>query len=242
MRRVLASAVTAFALCGPVRAADPGYYVVTVYSEPGVRTVELRHWSFKQRGSPAVLWPEVGVGWNVNSRWHTHLLASGIGSSDMATRLSTLQWQNDVLLTQGEWPFDLALHTLYTQARAAWDEHAFQFGPVLQTDVGRTQLNANVFWERSFGTLAHRPLQLKYQWQVRHRWRPWLHVGAQGFGELGDWNHWADRDAQSHRAGPALFGTVSLGSRSLGWQAAYLVGSTYAQHGRLFSLRVKLDF
>ena len=60
--------------------------------------------------------------------------------------------------------------------------------------------------------------------------------------ELGDWNRWADRDAQSHRAGPALFGTLALGSRTLDWQAAYLVGSTYARHGRLFSLRVKFDF
>ena len=51
------------------------------------------------------------------------------------------------------------------------------------------------------------------------------------------------RDQQSHRAGPALFGVLPLGGdTALLCQAAILFGSTYAQHGDMFSFRAQLAF
>jgi len=193
------------------------------------------------KGGGLVVWPEVGLAWNVNSRWYTELLASWIGWSDSATRLNTVQWQHDVLLTQGQYPFDLALHTLWVAPQAT-PGRTLEFGPVLQTDIERTQVNFNVFFERSYGAPVARPTQLKYQWQVRYRWRPLLHFGAEGFGELGPWDDWAPHDMQSHRAGPALFGSIGAGPGTIGWQAAYLVGKTYAQRGQMLSFRLKYDF
>jgi hypothetical protein len=227
--------------CAPA-AADPGYYVVTVYDDPGMRTIDFRYWSVDRPGAQAVVWPEVGFGWNVNGRWYTELLASWIGSSTLPTRLSTINWQNDLLLTQGQYPIDVALHTLLVKSQRPSKPDALEFGPVLQTDIGRTQVNVNAVFERRFNDAAHTPTQLKYQWQLRHRWRPWLHFGAQGFGEVGPWDDWSLRDDQSHRAGPALFGAVALGDDTLAWQAAYLTGSVNARHAKMFTMRVKLDF
>ena len=113
---------------------------------------------------------------------------------------------------------------------------------MFQTDIDRTQVNFNVFFERDFGALSARPTQLKYQWQLRYRWRPQLHFGAQGFGELGPWDDWAPHDLQSHRAGPALFGSIGVGPGTIGWQAAYLVGKTYTVRSQMLSFRVKYDF
>ena len=240
MKRSIALVAVSLACASAL--ADPGYYVVTVYDDPGVRTVDFRYWTVKRPGAAAVTWPEVGLGWNVNGRWYTEILASYVGSSEFATRPSTLNWQNDLLLTQGQYPFDIAVHTLLVKSQNAFASNAFEFGPAFQTDIERTQVNVNVFFERSFGAHASEPTQLKYQWQLRHRWRPWLHFGAQGFGELGKWDDWSPRDAQSHRVGPALFGALPMGERPLLWQAAYLTGSTYGQHGKMFSMRVKYDF
>lgn len=234
----LAAALLALA-AAPARAADPGYYVVTVYDDPGVWTADFRYWTVKRPDRPARIWPEVGLGVNVGGRWYTELLASWIGSSQRATRLSSWNWQNDFLLTQGQYPVDLALHTLFVRTEDD-DPNTLEFGPVLQTDVGRTQVNLNAFFERSFGSAT--PTQLKYQWQLRHRWRPWLHLGALGFGELGPWDDWAPHGGQSHRGGPALFGALPIGRTTLGWQAAYLRGRINARRGDMFTMRVKLDF
>ena len=107
---VLAMVATAPAAAGVV---NPGYYVVTVYDDPGVRTVDFRYWTVRADSSDTtIVWPEVGLGWNVKGRWYTELLASWIDSSKFPSRLETLNWQNDVLLTQGQYPFDLAVHTL----------------------------------------------------------------------------------------------------------------------------------
>ena len=186
---------------------------------------------------------EIGLGYGVTSRWTTEVFLSYIGSSEMAMRLSTLNWQNDVLLTQGELPFDLALHLLLTSNRIDTDYSAVEFGPVLQTDVGRTQLNFNFFFEHNYGPDAPTATQLKYQWQVRHRWTPQWHFGLQGFGELGPWDRWLPRSQQSHRAGPALFTTLHLSDRdAIKLQAAYLIGKTNGYPGHEFTLRALYEF
>lgn len=238
LRALLAAAFAA--MCGPALAL-PGYYVVTVYDDPGVRTVDFRYWSIKPRGRDAIYWPEIGIGWNVNGRWYTEVLASYVGADRFATHIDTFDWQNDYLLTQGQYPVDVAIHTLLVAPQGGYSAHAFEFGPALQTDLGRTQVNLNLVFEKGLGAQAADPTQLKYQWQLRHRWQSWLHFGAQGFGEVGPWDRWLARDAQSHRAGPALFGKIP-GVAPLAWQAAYLLGKTQGQRGAMFTARVKYDF
>jgi hypothetical protein len=223
------------------RAADPGYYVVTTYSDEGLRTLDFRYWTVKFPGSHATRWPEAGFGYGVTSRWTTGLYASYIGSTDSATHLNTLNWQNDLLLTQGQYPFDLALHATWVHYQDSQAGDGIEFGPVFQTEFGRTQLNANVFFDRDFGSTGDEggQTEMKYQWQVRHHWRPAFDFGLQGFGELGTWNHWLPHDQQSHRAGPAFFGGWPLGDgRELRYQAAYLFGSVYGNNGQMFSTRI----
>ena len=223
--------------------ADPGYYVVTAYDSAGQRTLDLRYWTVNPRSGPATRWPEVGFGYGVNSRWYTELYASFIGQRDTATKLSTINWQNDVLLTQGEWPLEVALYVAEARYAGTSNDYSIEFGPVLQTDIGRTQLNLNVFFDHDYGDGSDGVTEMKYQWQVKRRWLPHFQWGLQGFGELGNWKHWDPHGAQSHRAGPALFGSIPLGAdTTLLCQAAMLFGSTYGQSGNMFSLRTQLAF
>lgn len=137
--------------------------------------------------------------------------------------LGPMQWQNDMTPTLGEWPPDLAL----------------------QTDFGRTQVNANLFFERSVDPEGAPPIQLRYQWQVKHRWKSLMNFGLQGFGEVGRWNDWPAAKDRSHRAGPALFGQWDLGrggDEALLYQAAYLLGRVYRRQGDLFTVRLQYSF
>ena len=177
----------------------------------------------------------------MTSRWYTELYASYIGShSDI--NLDTWNWQNDYLLTQGQYPFDLALHTNLARAHNPGDGYTLEIGPALQTEVGRLQLNANLFFERVFHADDNGTTQLQYQWQAKYRWNALLETGVQGFGELGDWNHWV-RERQSHRAGPVLSGALPVGpSQAFKYQLAYLRGSIYGSHGNMLSLRLQYVF
>lgn len=224
--------------------ADPGYYVVTPYDNAGLRIVDLRYWTVKQAGSPEVVWPEAGLGYGVNKRWTTELLMSWIGMGQRAVRPSTLNWQNQVLVTQGEWPLDVALHlqAIVPQGRNT-APRSLEVGPLLQTDIGRTQLNANVVFERFAGAGPKPPTQLKLQWQLRHRFGPVWHAGLQGFDELGAWDDWAPHAKQSHRAGPAVFGTWHAdGGATYKLQSAWLLGRIYGRSGHMFTLRVHTEF
>jgi len=224
--------------------ADPGYYVVTAYDNEGVATVDTRYWTVKSKGSPATLWPEIGLGYGVSARWYTELFASFIGSRDTAQKLSSWNWQNEVLLTQGQYPFDLAVHASLIRNEGYEPGYALEVGPVLQTEIGKLQINGNLFFEREFPDDGPaEPTQLKYQWQLRYHAHPLLNVGLQGFGELGTWDDWDARHRQSHRAGPALFGTWRMApGHTLLYQAAILFGSIYGQRGEMFSMRVQYGF
>ena len=225
--------------CGGPALADPGYYLLTPYGQAGQWTLDARYWTVKAPGEAATLWPELGLRYGVDSRWTTELLASFIGDSLRHQRLSSLNWQNAYLLTHGERAFDLAVHAQLIRENG--EATSLEIGPLLQTDIGATQFNANLVFEHSWPSSDG--TQLKYQWQLLHRLQPGLRLGLQGFGELGRWDHWAPRDQQSHRAGPALFGVLPIGSgTSLLCQAAILWGSTYARHGDMFSLRAQLAF
>jgi len=240
LRRILSPSL--LLACTPVL-ADPGYYLVTAYDNAGQVNVDYRYWTVKAHRSAEVIWPEIGIGYGVNSRWYTQLLASGIGTDKFSTRLSSLNWQNDVLLTQGQYDFDLAVHTLLIRNRGPMPGYVFEFGPILQTDIGRVQLNGNLVFERGLGDGPPADTQLKYQWQVKYRWKSAIHIGLQGFGELGKWNDWAPRSQQSHRAGPMISGTIALGQeQAFKYEAAYLMGSVYGRDGNMFSMRLQYVF
>lgn len=246
--RTLTVALLPLALAaGPALAgAPPGYYLVSVYDNEGLRTLDFRYWAVQQKpGTPSTTWPEIGLGWNVTKRWYTEFLLSYIGGPGQPNTLADYNWQNDFLLTQGQYPFDLALHSNIKWANESYEGKGIEFGLVFQTELAaRLQFNANLFLERHVGgDDGSKPTEMNYQWQLKYRWRPGFQFGAQGFGELGEWSHWAPRDKQSHRAGPAIFGTLPLGNgQNFRYEAAYLYGSIYTKHSKMVTARLRYEF
>jgi hypothetical protein len=233
--------------------AEPGYYLIPTYENAGEKSVDFKLWSVKIPGDPRVTGPEIGLAWGVTRAWYSEVTVGYVRAGESGTRRSDLNWQNDFLLTHGQWPVDVALHTNVKKYRAPEAGSALEyfaerrgynveFGPILQTDIGRLQLNGNLLFDRDYRGEEANKLQMKYQWQVKYRWLPQLQVGLQGFGELGDWDHWAARHDQSHRAGPAVFGSMPVAGQTLKYEAAYLTGKIFAEHANIFSMRVQLVF
>lgn len=245
MKKILALA--ALMLCmHEAGAVTPGYYVITPYPEEDETTLDFYFWNVKAPNSPAVYSPEIAVGHGVNSRWYTELYASDIHTDSGGTSYSSMALENDFMLTQGQYPFDLAIHTLVTRYHQTDRGVGFEFGPVLQADMSRVQLNANIFFERAYQAASSAPpnrMQMKYQWQAKYRWKPQFAYGLQGFGELGEWRDWSPLAAQSHRAGPAIFTIVRRASgQEFKLEAAYLFGKIFDKEAKTFSLRAHYEF
>ena len=242
MRKLITFA--ALAVLGQQAAiAGTGYYLVSTYPNEGQRTVDFKYWNAKPSGRPPRSSPELGFGYNVNSRWYTEVIAAWFQLSPGSNKLAATEWQNDFMLTQGQYPFDLALHTNIERNEDTSRGVGFEFGPVLQAEVGRTQLNFNLFFSRDYRVRQIAPMQIAYQWQVKYRWTGKLQFGAQGFGEMGEWNHWLPRNQQSHRAGPALFGNWDLGGqREWKYEAAYLIGKNSARNAKSVTMRIQYAF
>lgn len=226
-------------LGGAALAADPGYYVVAPYDNAGTLTAEARYWTVKRRTRGEQVWPELGLSWGVSTRWTTGLLHSSIGPANLRTRQSALNWWNTLLLTQGEWPVDVALYAQAVHDLQSTREHALEYGLLLQGDLGRTQINVNLVWDQPHGAVSGGPTTLKLQWQLRHRWLPAWHAGLMGFDELGPWDQWAPHQRQSHRLGPALWWAPAKG---LDLSAVWLEGKVFGRVGHMASLRAAQRF
>jgi len=242
-RQVCARAFSALAvvlIAGPAH-ADPGYYLLTPYDREGLVTLEARYWTVKAHGRPERTWPELAAGYGVNSRWTSTLLASWVGRTGRATKQSTLNWQNTVLLTQGESAWDAALHLQWIKGRNGQPD-ATEYGLLLQTELGPVFANANAIVERPARPTGQ-PAALKLQWQLAQRVAPGLRAGLLGFDELGPVDHWSPHAQQSHRAGPALEWVRASAERGgIKLQAAWLEGRTYGRSGHMASLRAASSF
>lgn len=228
----------------PCAQAATGYYLVSVYDVEGQHGIDYKYWNADYTHGPSRSSPEIGYSLGVTSRWYTALNAvwfrqhGGDGNA-----LSAISWQNDVLLTQGQYAFDVALHTDVQRGKAKPHVTSLEIGPVLQTEYYRTQFNANLFLQRDVHGKAGAETQLAYQWQVKQRWKSWLQPGVQGFGEVGKWNDWLPRQRQSHRAGPAVFGAVDVGpGQEIKYEAAWLIGKNSARSAQSFTMRVQYLF
>ncbi|MGV7209851.1 hypothetical protein ACLB1G_18580 [Oxalobacteraceae bacterium A2-2] len=233
----------ALGACWPACAlADTGYYLVSTYDVEDQLALDYKYWNAHYRGR-TVAAPEIGISYGVTSRWYTEVYAKWVKLNGAAPHMSELAWQNDYMLTQGQYPFDLALHTKVGKARNADNGYTLEWGPVLQTEVWRTQFNANLFLQRDYRVAGgDGPVELVYQLQVKQRWQSWLQPGLQAFGEVGQWNDWSPYRQQSHRAGPMVYGYRDIGRQQLKYEAAYLIGRNSARAAKSFTMRVQYIF
>ena len=226
--------------------AGAGYYLVSIYENEGEKTIDFKSWSSFVDNRATTTVPELGISYMPNKTWYTELYASWFRRGAASLANSAWTWQNDFLLTHGQYPVDLALHTSLNKNTDSSRGTDFEFGPAMQTEFGRLQVNTNLFLERTFHTTPASSMQMKYQWQGKYRFRPEIEVGLQGFGELGDWDNWSSRAQQSHRAGPVLAGQYKISGAGkpqiLRYEASYVMGKLNARHASVFSMRLQYAF
>ena len=187
--------------------AGPAAQVYTPTVEFGETELELRYGTTREPDEAREHSAVLAVAYGVTQRWKTELEAEFEREHGHGTRLEAIAWENIVLLTEpGEYAFDVGLLVEIERPMEHEEGWVVEFGPLIQTEVGKVQLNFNPLFERHFRSEEDSETELSYQWQVKVRHAQAFEFGLQGFGEVGEWNDWEDSEDQEHMAGPAVFG------------------------------------
>jgi len=227
--------------------AGPADYVYTPTVEYGEREIDFKHGSARQQVGTLTQVTSLGFGYGATESWFTEVYLKR--ESEGSEGLTIAEWENKFQFTEtGRYPVDAGLITEFeAPVNNSNEPYEFKFGPLLQTEFGKLQLNGNLLFERKFG--HHNDgddpyiTEIGYQWQVKYRWQPALEFGAQGIGEMGEWNDWDKQDNQIHRVGPAVFGKFGLGNRQvIKYNAAWLVGASDAAPDHTFRMQIEYEF
>ena len=225
--------------------AGPSDYVHMPTVEEGEREIDFKAGTEKNRDGTRESAYSIGFGLGVNAWWFTELYAKWHKQPDMKNDFDAWEWENRFQLTEtGKYPVDLGFLLEVERPKDRSEGYEIKWGPLFQTEFGpKVQANLNLLIEKHVRADNAGKAELGYEWQLKYRWRPEFEFGAQGFGDVGPWDHWEPHSEQPHKAGPALFGQFRLGGRQvIKYNAAVLVGLTDAAPRHTLRLQAEYEF
>lgn len=250
MKKMVASIILLSAVAAPNVYAGNADYVYTPTVEYGEREIDFKYGVGQPVNGDRMNVSSLGFGYGATEYWFTELyLKREVKGNDGTLGNETLaEWENKFqLLETGKFPVELGLITEVEAPISNAGQWEFKAGPLLQTDFGKVQLNANFLLQRKYasdGGSVHSATEAKYQWQVKYRLKTEFEFGAQGFGNLGEWDKWvSNKDEENHSVGPAIFGKLVLGNRqAVKYNAAWLIGSGAGAAERTFRMQAEYEF
>jgi len=231
------------ALAAGTALAGPDEYVFLPSVSYGEREIDFKYGAATKKDEPTAQAASLGLGYGVTEWWFTEFYLKGAREGSHST-FDAVEWENKFQLTEtGKYPVDVGFIAEFELPHDRNEGNEFLFGPLFQTEFDQIQVNFNPLLTNISRSVDDNGTYLSYQWQVRYRWKEALDFGAQGFGDLGRWNHVDPTDEQNHRLGPALFGKYALGGRqAIVWNAALLFGVTKVAADYNFRMQAEYEF
>jgi hypothetical protein len=244
-RRAPACAAAAcLALLAAPALAEPADYVFVPYADPGAVIAAYAFGAEQPPEGGRERAQSLELGWAPTARWFTAAYAGWYAEPGEPTAFEGVSWLNQLLLTTpGAGPVDVGALCEIERPHQREGGTGLLCGALLQVDTDHLQFNFNPLFSRRLDAASPRPTDFSYQWQVKTLWRPGVELGAQGFGDLGPWNHWNAAPQQEHTLGPALFAKWPQGGgRTLSLDTAWLFGIGAGSPSDTFRLRIQQQF
>jgi hypothetical protein len=191
----------------------------------------------------------LGFGYGVTQHWFTELDVEYRWQSPVGTGLDAFEWENIIQIGEPvQWPVDVGMvfnvEKPYEASRNSphTEGTSIRFGPLLQKDIGKVELNFNLLMTHFIESSAFSSTQFGYQSQIKYRYSPPLEVGIQAFGRFSSGGQaWAPYPNQVLRVGPVVLGRLRLPQeRSISYNVGFLMGTT--QHSPDQTLRVQIEY
>jgi len=243
-------ALVALSLCAFVSRvqAEPADYVFLPGVSYGEKEIDFKAGTAKDGAGDRESAASLGFGWGLAPSWWTELYGKWHKPPGETAQFDAFEWENKFQLTEpGQYAIDVGFITEIEITKLSADPNELKIGPLFQAESGKMQYNFNFLFTRTFGGELlpgeERNTEMGYQWQVKYRHRAEFEFGAQGFGQMGEWNKWDARQAQFHNFGPAVFGKFDLGQRrKIRYNAAWLFGVTDATPDHTFRMQLEYEF
>lgn len=247
MKRHQVAIVAASALlCLSKAHAGPSDYVYEPNVEYGEKEIDFK-FGYADKLAPGDdlhAASSLGFGYGANPHWFTEFYLKWEKTDPDGTHFDAFEWENKFQLTEtGEYPVDVGVILEIERPSDHSEGWEVKAGPLFQTEFGKFQANANFLFTHNFDAATPAPTEFGYQVQVKYRWRQELEFGLQGFGDMGDWNHWGNSGQQSQRFGPAVFGKIGvMPHQAVRYNAALLFGATDGAPKQTFRMQVEYEF
>lgn len=244
MKKAATAVVAGTLLCAAGAYADPNDYVHTPTVEYGEKEIDFKYGSARSGNDPRDSAASIGFGYGATEWWFSEIYAKVRNENGGGTRYDAAEWENKFQLTEtGKYPIDIGVLLELERPKNTDEGWEMLWGPLLQTEFGKVQLNANLLIRRDFHAAAPTTTDFVYEWQAKYRWLPQFELGFQGFGETGPWDRWAPIDQRGNNAGPAIFGKLALGNhQTLRYNAAWLIGTSPTTPGHTLRAQVEYEF
>jgi hypothetical protein len=243
-KRLAASTAALLLTLAGAALAGPGDYVHSPIVEYGEHEIDVH--GGHARSADGTYESALSAGWGIGLTpwWFTEAYVKFEGATGEKLEAEAIEWENIFQFTEtGRYPVDVGMLVEVERSKDHAEGYEVVYGPLVQGDVGEVQLNGNLLLESHVHAAEKTDTELKYEWQAKLRWRREFEPGLQGFGELGEWNHWAPTSGQSHVWGPAVLGRLKVaGRQALRYDAALLFGMTGASADRTLRFRVEYEY
>lgn len=225
--------------------AGPNATVYTPTVIYGEREIDFKAGVQRNRDGSSKAAHTLGFGFTPTTWWFTEIEGEFVRAPGKSSEFEAWAWENRFALTEpGQYPIDLGLFLEIERPDDRAEGYELIFGPMLQAERGKFQGNFNVFFEKKH-LRSDQPseTELEYQVQLKYRHSEQLEWGLQGFGNVGEWDHWKDASEQEFKVGPALFGKFRVGGQhAIEWNAAVLRGTTNATPTTTYRFQAEYEF
>jgi hypothetical protein len=230
-------------LCAAAVRADPAEYVFSPMVEQGEREVDSKAGIARDRDGRSSWGGKLGVEYGFTSWWASEATLNFGREVAESTRLHSIEWENRFQLTEtGARPYEIGLLFEVEREQDRDEGYELRYGPLLQRHWGALQANLNLLFDRSLRAEEPSRTEFGYQWQLRWHRDARFDWGAQGFGALGRWDHWASRSGQSHILGPVVFASLGGDDGDAEFEAGLLFGTGGAAPDTTLRLQAMLPF
>ena len=239
-----ASLCALLAMSATATHADPADYVFTPYTDIGKWQLAYGLGTEHDRDGSRETQQTLSIGGTPSARWYTSVYAAWAADDGGRFEADEWSWTNHLqLTTPGASPVDVGLLCELSRPHDREEGRlGVTCGPTLQMDTDDLQLNFNPLLGKNIGAEQPEKLALGYQWQVKGMVAHGIELGAQGFGSVGTWNHWAPASQQEHTVGPAIFLKTSAFGGPIRFDAAWLFGIGDGSPRNVLRLRLEHEF